>query len=459
MFLESDKKLREHLTQYEKGEMEAFPNEIVPNENESNDIDQPPEDLNDLVDEIESSTPNWRWKCGKCPKAFNRRIELQLHRHTHRDDAQNAPFDNCDAFDDDQVVKVKIEPLVEMFSPEWTDDGTFNDDSRTNLVYNSMDNSSYSIDNSATDESRWVCNVCAKRFSRRAHLRAHKQIHALEKLETKRDVNVFSANNVARKLKVKTIVPNVLNGISQKVNKVKKEVNNEMNRWKCKRCFGLFRTRRLLRDHNLTHRGDSMVPLTVKIESSPFVENGTFNDIPTDTFVNEPSKIQPNHSANNHKSAPKKSNLQHQSDKRKVWKCGKCRKIFESRQSLRAHKMTHTFEIKLNLKTKTKNLMVKLKNSNENLFKKKQNKNHSSHPPKIVSSTPTIIKPNRTSSFIERDWPCSTCHEVFKRRNILREHRRTLHPNVKNVSVLNIKQENQEDFVAEDYILPDPTSH
>lgn len=444
MYLESEKKLKEHLIHFQKNQT----NQNTEEGNAENSDTFQSNGTTDLDGEmVEQTTNSFRWKCSNCPKAFDRRIELQLHQHTHRSE---KPVEGYTDDLSNQMVSIKIEPFADSYSSDWNDEQMYNDndDSTANLVLNDSTENSY---NDGGEFLRWACNVCSERFIRRAHLREHKRSHALEKLGTKpRNDNGIAATNKS----IKTIIPNVVNRVIKKINKTKMEVNSvvetQFDRWKCKKCSMAFRTRRLLGEHNITHRNDvgaANVIENIDVDDSNDIKHMVFLEEPAlKKVINIPkasnSPKKPNLTI---KTEPSMNNVKKLSSQSQRWKCSKCRKTFDTRQSLRTHKLNHKFEIKLNLKTKTNNLIVNLKSRHENLFKvKKSNKPNGNKTPKITSSTPT----NR--SFVERDWKCNNCDAVFNRRSILREHRREVHPSKHTIKP---KIEMDTDFIGQDHFM------
>lgn len=360
-------------------------------------------------------------ECPECGQCFERDLQLRIHSHTHTNRDNDTPSHNTDSqngFDEQFLLTaIKSEPVEYELDPmdpmaailDWPD-----------TTQSEGDMSLQHDDN----ELRWKCTICNERFLRRAHLRAHRRDHAVERTTD------IKTND--KKIDKKTI-PHTNKHDKNSSNLFKKKINlnvtadaAQFERWQCKKCFSTFRTRRLLRDHGVVHRNSSLTLLD--LESSLLNESLNPNEIihfdaDSDDAVaaataaaaaidermyhqkSPPKKLTTTSSP---KSTQQKNNGS-SSDTAK-WKCPKCRKVFETPKQLRKHKLAnHTFEIKLNLKSK-------------NFLSEKRSVSFSD-----LTSSAKKRKLESRSQFVERDWPCSSCHQVFSRRNQLREHRRTAH--------------------------------
>lgn len=239
----------------------------------------------------------------------------------------------------------------------------------------------------------------------------------------------------------------------------------QFDRWQCKKCFLTFRTRNLLRTHNMAHRNASVTSLDfdASLLSSFAAGNESSSQLMFDhsdmssfgmsmatdehTMPNvSPAAIatappsaagkKPVHQSPKSHSTPLKS-----SDAR--WKCPKCRKVFETPKALRKHKLSHhTFEIKLNLKSK--NFVSDKKSASfdsaTNSTKKRTNAN-------MIGGAPR--------GHVQRDWNCNSCHQVFNRRSVLREHRRTVHMLKPTDLPMSIIKHEMENFTAEQFAVAD----
>lgn len=339
-FLDSQRQLENYYVKYGK---DANDDDADKEEEEEDDDDD-----NEDTEEHPSDEPTI-WQCDKCPKTFNRNIELRLHKHIH--------VEPENGFDD--TIDIKTEP----YDDEYDEYDTTNASEPMNET---MDSST----NNNGEEYRWRCTTCGMSFLRRAHLRTHRRQHPV-----RRDKLATSTSKSTVKKSIQTTpkvkLPVFTNSVASSSNgfdSVSSFMGNESfddARWKCKKCPGVFRTRRLLRDHNSTHR-NSMPATTLTLAplsppsavSTPIVKQSLI--IP-DT---DPTELR--------------------------WKCSKCRKAFQTRKLLQKHRTTHRFEIKLHLKTKA-------------------------------------LKPTMKRERTDRDWLCNICGASFKRRSMLRDHRRYEH--------------------------------
>lgn len=418
---------------------------------------------------IESNNVYDSIDCPECGQCFERELQLRIHLHTHRQN--ETPSHNTDSqngFDEQFLLAtIKSEPVEYELDPmdpmaailDWPD-----------TTQSDVDNTSIHHD----DELRWKCTICQQQFLRRAHLRAHRRQHAADRTNgsTTSTSNITAAATAAaaasaaatasivaaigdnkpnEKKSDKKSIPHNNRHDKNSVNLLKKKYNlnvtadmAQYDRWQCKKCFSTFRTRRLLRDHNVVHRNSSLASLDF---DSSLLLNDSLNpnepsiihfDADSDAAVAAataaaaaidernystsatPIQLSPSpHISSSKKvttspksqSTPLKTNSS--SGDSAKWKCPKCRKVFETPKQLRRHKLAaHTFEIKLNLKSK-------------NFINEKRNVSFSE-----LTTSSTAAKKRKLESrsqFVERDWPCSSCHQVFSRRNQLREHRRTAH--------------------------------
>lgn len=365
-------------------------------------------------------------KCPECGQCFERDLQLRIHLHTHTHRDNDTPSHNTDSqngFDEQFLLTaIKSEPVEYELDPmdpmaailDWPD--TTQSEADMSLQHDDND-------------LRWKCTICQERFLRRAHLRTHRREHAVDRTT---DIKINDKKND------KKTIPHTTTNKHDKSssNLFKKKINlnvtadaAQFERWQCKKCFSTFRTRRLLRDHGIVHRNSSLTLLD--LDSSLLNESLNPNDGSIIHFdadsddavaaataaaaaIDERMYHQksPSKKVSNATSSPKSTTQKNNgssSDTAK-WKCPKCRKVFETPKQLRKHKLAnHTFEIKLNLKSK-------------NFLSEKRSVSFSD-----LTSSAKKRKLESRSQFVERDWPCSSCHQVFSRRNQLREHRRTAH--------------------------------
>lgn len=342
-FLESQKKLQEYFEQYGKDELDDKPDEVA----------QPERTVEHPSDEPTV------FHCDSCPKSFNRSIELRLHKHIH------VPVSN--GFDDS--IDIKTEPY----------DDEYDDYDATNES-DTLNDTTASINNNG-EEMRWRCNTCGMSFLRRAHLRQHRRMHPIKREKTMMPVigKLPTKKSLQSTPKPKPIILSNStmdsNGFdSPGFDSPGGNSSFDDARWKCKKCPGIFRTRRLLRDHNGTHRSSLPTSAIVAAAMAAVAPPSPIAAPSTPTHVqHEP--IMPNTDPTEFR-----------------WKCLKCRKAYPTRKLLQKHRLTHRFEIKLHLKTKPSSLKLPMKR-------------------------------DRT----ERDWLCNICGVMFKRRSMLRDHRRYEH--------------------------------
>lgn len=436
-YLESEKKLREMLHNYENnqrlmasGSGSDSASSLSTDEDSAQPNLQNQSDQADVFDSLE---------CRECGRRFERELELRIHLHTHREtDTPSQNNDSHNGFDDQYLIaNIKSEPVEYDLDPtDWAD-----------TTQSDADNSSLMND----DELRWKCTICQQRFLRRAHLRAHRREHATDRPDKSGEKRFIKDER-------KATIPQAKHDKQQPII-LKKKINFNVNlnvtadaqfdRWQCKKCLAAFRTRRLLRDHNVVHRNTSMASLdfdnsflnSTNDPNEPFIhfdadsEAAVASAIAAASSIDEQTSFPPTEETTSPKSAstPMKSH-----DAR--WKCPKCRKAFDTPKALRKHKLAnHTFEIKLNLKSK-------------NFVSEKKSVSFSD----LTSSSSKKRKLEARSQFVERDWPCNSCHQVFNRRSMLREHRRTVHMLKPTGAVsTSLKQEQIDDFVADEYAVAD----
>lgn len=350
-------------------------------------------------------------------------------------------------------------------------------------------------------ELRWKCTICQERFLRRAHLRSHRRRHAIDgehrsvKLQNRAIKATTHDKKIKDQIQIKSIpqINHDISSVKATTNVLKKKqqqpqpqqlpppalptppplpslsllpsiqlnltADAQYDRWQCKKCFLTFRTRRLLRTHNIAHRNTSVTSLDFDASllsslaagnesssqlfdhsdmSSFAMTMATDQSIPNVSpaaIATAPAPKKPVQQSPKSHSTPLKS-----SDAR--WKCPKCRKVFETPKALRKHKLSHhTFEIKLNLKSK--NFVSDKKNVSfdlaTNSSKKRTNSNMIGLP----------------RGHVQRDWPCNSCHQVFNRRSVLREHRRTVHMLKPTALPMSIMKQELENFTAEEFAVAD----
>lgn len=437
-YLESEKKLREMLQNYEHNQRET-----------ASCSDQDPlsgYSLGDASYNVQSnfmtnsSTPQPSnasngYECQECGRCFERELELRIHSHTHRnnDTPMSHNNDSQNGFDDQLLIAhIKSEPIE--YAAYDCDPMDFQDISQS-YVDNSFEG--------GDDDLRWKCTICDQRFLRRAHLRVHRRDHAVDR----------SGKSIETKKERKPItIPQPIKHDKGNLHLLKKKdnlnvsANAQFERWQCKKCFSYFRTRRLLRDHGVVHRNSTVTALDLEsILDAAVSVNETSSLINYDTDGNDDTtpSIVPPQTVNESSSSPKLHSTPLPSDDAR-WKCSKCRKVFETSKALRKHKQTnHRFEIKLNLKSK--NFLSDKRNVSFDLVTKKKN---------LAGTADTAASAATTanrSPFVERDWPCNSCHQVFNRRSALREHRRTVHMLKPTALPISMKQE--QIFTAEDYAV------
>lgn len=416
-YMESEKILREMLENFESNQrltascsdsvssMSATDDDSAkPKENESKDLQV----LN-------------QFGCHDCGRTFDRELELRIHSHTHRkNDTPSQNNDSHNGFDDDFLLaNIKSEPVEYHLDPlDWPD-----------LNNSDLDNASMQND----DELRWKCTICDARFLRRAHLRQHRQQHAVDR----------SGKPIDKKIKDATkIIPHAKSDKGH-FNLYKSNFLNvtaDSERWQCKKCSTTFRTRRMLRDHSVAHRMSSFVPITFdnSLMNSSAASESAANDTSSMPFFESAGEEERKDPPKNKSlSSPKSHSTPLKGEAR--WKCPKCRKAFETPKALRKHKLAnHTFEIKLNLKST--NFVSDKKSVSFDVAPKKKNLSAS------------------RASLGDRDWPCTSCHQVFQRRSMLRNHRRTVHMLKPADLPISVKQEHNDGSVAADYVvaeLPD----
>lgn len=432
-YLESEKKLREMLQNFEVNQrLTASCSDSV---SSLSNIEEDNAHFNFDKRPTDALAPN-SLECGECGRCFERELELRIHSHTHRKN-ETPSQDSQNGFDEQFLLaNIKSEPVEYDLDPmEWAEV------SQSDVLDNLL-----GVQNDGDDDLRWKCTICHERFLRRAHLRAHRREHAVDGNRLEKT----SAKKMTKDPDTKTI-PQAKHDKGN-INLFKKKPNFNLNvtadaqfeRWQCKKCFSSFRTRRLLRDHNVVHRPNTSVASIDFDGSSILLNNSTFDETTSSQLFeqsnnvtaddkspkNPPKKV--NHSPKSH-STPMKSDSR--------WKCPKCRKVFETPKALRKHKLSHhTFEIKLNLKSK--NFVSEKKNVSFDLSSSSSKKKHQ-------------LQQQRAGQFSERDWPCNSCHQVFTRRSVLRDHRRTVHMlKPTDLPITTMKQE-LDHFTAEEFAVAD----
>lgn len=434
-YMESEKKLREMLVNFEINQrLTTSCSDSVSSLSIDDDSAQP---------KAEKDNDSSNLECRDCGRRFVRELELRIHSHTHRQiETPSQNNDSHNGFDDQFLIaNIKSEPveydLDPMDWPETTQSDIDDNDIDVDLDMD-MDNTSMLND----DDLRWKCTICQQRFLRRAHLRSHRRQHAQDRPsnERKKDTNKTIPHQKHDKHTV-TIV--------KKKHNLNVTADAQFERWQCKKCFSTFRTRRMLRDHNVVHRNASAVSFEFDNSlnnsgNEPSIihfDADSEADVAAATLAAAAIDMQSHVSPKKVVTSPKSQSTPLKSTETR-WKCPKCRKVFETPKALRKHKLAnHTFEIKLNLKSK-------------NFISERKSVSFTS----LLSSSSSKRKKldaNR-SQFVERDWPCNSCHKVFNRRSLLREHRRTAHM-LKPTGALpiSLKQEQMDDFVADEYAVAD----
>lgn len=498
-YVESDKKLREMLHNFEMNQR-LNSDSVYSVSNHTNASSSQFEFAKTEVAMTPPSMPVDRFDCHECGKCFDRDLELRIHSHTHRTvDTPSQQNDSQNGFDEQFLMaNIKSEPVEYDLDPmEWAEVSQSDVD---NLLMGSgdgaggvgIDNGGNGFGDESNGELRWKCTICQERFLRRAHLRAHRRQHAIdgEHRATKPQNRSLKATNEKKpkdqvQIQIKSIpqINHDNSKISTNVLKKKKQppmvlpqlsppaplpipipismsaalpvlpsilnltADAQYERWQCKKCGLPFRTRRLLRTHNqCVHRNTSVTSLDFDTSllsnlsagdtSSPYqldvssFASVTMAEQPMQPNVSPPATVtdvakKPVQQSPKSHSTPIKSSA----DAR--WKCPKCRKVFETPKALRKHKISHhTFEIKLNLKSK--NFV-----SSESANAKKRTAN--------LIGTPR--------GHVQRDWPCNSCHQVFNRRSLLREHRRTAHMLKPTALPISIMKQEMENFTAEEFTV------
>lgn len=455
MFLESEDKLRDHLEQLRKDanyQTDLFAKQPTTNhlnyENEASDGVDGDDVVCDMDDDLNNPTVdaanNLRWKCSKCLKAFSRRIELQLHRHIHRIETNRTPMPSMND-NEPNGLGFYAEEMHIKTEPDEYDSDNLNETIQSHFM--DIDMSTNLLPNDNDDELRWTCSTCKAKFLRRAHLRAHRQQHSNQRKPHEKKVSFNKQHNniphtattaptiekvfISEMISAKStmamgVLANAIKfGNNGKTSTPKTKTKTiatssstnglsaESIRWMCKKCSIPFRTRRLLRDHNLIHRSSGGVNSSMNSTAESSVLDDLI-DIQAAVVANEKKTLlsmttkkspPPKHSNSNTIKAAVTATGQ----QIKSFKCQKCRKSFENATKLKRHKMfSHTFEIKLNLKSAPKHISNAMKKIPHDIMSKKKS---------------TM---NR-SPFVEREWACNSCSLVFSRRQLLREHRRTEH--------------------------------
>lgn len=463
MFLESENKLRDHLVQLKKDanyQTDLFAKQPTNHFNYENEASSGSagggggggDGVCDMDDDLNNPTVdasnNLRWKCSKCPKAFGRRIELQLHRHIHRIETKPLP----PPIDDDEPngLGFYAEEMHIKTEPEAYDSDNLDETIQSHFMDMDMDMdmSTNSLPNGNGDELRWTCTTCKAKFLRRAHLRAHRQHHVNQRKDGK-NVNfktkhhhipqpqtiekVFKSEMIsAAKSTAMGVLANAIkfgnNGKSSMpktkaktktitTSAIANDLSAELNRWMCRKCSIPFRTRRLLRDHNLIHRSSGGINSSMNSTAESSVLDDLI-DIQAAVDADERKTLlsmTPKKSAPRLLPPPPPKNCNTTmatvtGQPNKSFKCQKCRKGFENATKLKRHKMfSHTFEIKLNLKSAPKHISNAMKKIPHDIMSKKKSSTMSRSP------------------FVEREWACTSCSRVFGRRQLLREHRRDEH--------------------------------
>ncbi|XP_055313497.1 zinc finger protein 91-like [Sitodiplosis mosellana] len=476
-YLESDKRLREMLHNYETNQRltasgsDSVSSMSITDEDSSAQrpkLEKSSSELSNVYDRIE---------CHECGQCFERELQLRIHLHTHRNETPSHNTDSQNGFDEQFLLAtIKSEPVEYELDPmdpmaailDWPD-----------TTQSDADNSSLQHD----DEMRWKCTICEQRFLRRAHLRSHRRQHAVDRNNTSTTSSTITAvtatiatvsdNKPNEKKSDKKTIPPTHKHDKSSVNLLKKKYNlnvtadaAQFERWQCKKCFSTFRTRRLLRDHNVVHRNSSLASLDFDssllndslnpnepsiihfdADSDAAVAAATAaaaaidvrNYIAAPPSPPPPPQQSPKKMSSSPKSQSTPLKMNTSSSESAKWKCPKCRKAFETPKQLRKHKLAaHTFEIKLNLKSK-------------NFISERKSVSFSEL---TTSSAAKKRKLEARSQFVERDWPCSSCHQVFSRRNQLREHRRTAHM-LKPMGALPISISMKQELGPDDYAVAD----
>lgn len=431
-YLESEKKLREMLHNFETNQRLAPSCSDSVSSLSNMDDESSPFTLNkQQIDETApiaaassaatAISPTVNLECHECGRCFERELELRIHSHTHRkNETPSQNNDSQNGFDDQFLLaNIKSEPVEYDLDPmEWAEVSQSDVD---NLLggQNEFDN-----------DLRWKCTICQQRFLRRAHLRAHRRQHAVD---IPRPTKVKGEKRNKDQTTKITIPQSNHDNIKTNINVLKKKpspisfnlnvtADAQYERWQCKKCFSTFRTRRLLRDHNIVHRNASVV--SVKFEASSQLNSSmtTVNDTVSSHFLSDSDMVaidEPMPKVATAKkmgtTSPKSQSTPLKSDAR--WKCPKCRKVFETPKLLRKHKLAfHTFEIKLNLKSK--NFISEKKNVS---FELAGAATASTAAANAVDGAATALTTKKKQQQLagrspERDWPCNSCHQVFNRR-------------------------------------------
>lgn len=453
-YLESEKKLREMLQNYEYNQRQTAscsdPNPV------SGDVytnAQP----NFITKSTQAEAAN-SFECHECGRRFERELELRIHSHTHRKiDTPSQNNDSHNGFDDQLLIAhIKSEPIEYAaydFNPlDWPD-----------ISQSDVDNPFHDDDDDVADDLRWKCTICDQRFLRRAHLRAHRREHAVDrpgKSTEKKSIDDYRKPTITIPILATKHDKGNLHLFKKKDN-LNLSADAQFERWQCKKCFSTFRTRRLLRDHNVVHRNATVT--TLDLES---ILNAAVSVNETSSLIGY--DIDGNEDTNASKGPPTTKKLNASSPKSHStpnarWKCSKCRKVFETPKALRKHKQTnHRFEIKLNLKSK--NFVSDKKNASFDTATKKKSLIATSAAAAVadaaaaatadaVDAAAAAAAAAARSPFVERDWPCNSCHQVFNRRSALREHRRTVHMLKPTALPISMKQEQMDIFSAEEYAM------
>lgn len=525
-YLESEKKLREMLHNFEMNQ--RLSSDAACSLSNANDHSAQFQFDKSFEAETATSTATDRYDCDECGRCFERELELRIHSHTHRTVDTPSQHDSQNGFDEQFLLaNIKSEPVeydldpMEINPMEWAEVSQSDVD---NLL---MGENGAGGDNGIGDDSngelRWRCTICNERFLRRAYLRAHRRQHAIDgdslraikiqnrtkkpthdKTQNKDQIQIKSIPQLNHDNNSSSSCSNSFNASTTMPKKKKPPppqqqqelpppalptppppigdlqlpslsllpalqlnltADAQYDRWQCKKCFLTFRTRRLLRTHNMAHRNASVTSINdfdASLLSSLAAGNESSSQMLFDhsdmssfaVSMTAEDQSMPNVSPAvimAASPAPARKPVQQSPKSHSTplksgdgrWKCPKCRKVFETPKALRKHKLSHhTFEIKLNLKSK--NFVSDKKNVSfdmaTNSAKKRSNANNAIGAPR---------------GHVQRDWNCNSCHQVFSRRSILREHRRTAHMLKPTALPMSIMKQEMENFTAEEFTVAD----
>lgn len=389
-----------------------------------------PDDIDvDLVQAIKKAKPNvtptkallsagidpeLRWECKACSARFRTRQLLYDHRKTQKEHCfmqslslPAASFPN-DVMDTSASGLIECETIIDSGSDN-EEKAILNNamDTETSVLNKSMglakatlnkvvESKTLTLNKSlGSDELRWTCKKCPKRFATRILLREHMREHRVD-FESKKNALIKS---IQEKNIVETTAPADTPSLEDDDDYampdwLQPSGSTKVDRWKCKRCSLSFETRRLLQNHNASHR--------MKVETDDYVtlnnvdqEGNGNSDDPTAGHLDadhKQSKIESKTEIIDANAIQNVSPSQETNGLR--WKCSNCNEVFQCRRFLRLHRKVHQDE--------PRNYPLQRK-------------------PKTTSET------RKSKNTDPTQWQCNICGQLFEKRLLLRAHRRQDH--------------------------------